>query len=270
MQNRTPRFPIDMPLSRNSLAEAWLEIRWRLAPGDPPQFSRDVGFPFALGRFHSAIRKRLRHVESLEANNAPFDIAYAVKYRFRPAPDSWPIIQIGPGVASVNFTSPYSWNDFQELAGYLRENLLAAYAENTIEVNQLSLRYRNVAPFSHSSNDVVKFLGENLNVTLQIPETIPGYAGSKTFPTSANINLTFDLISPKGTGTLNLVTGTSQKLGEVLVWQLEVSSGDRDAPDIQNPDKFNQWLGKAHAAIHEWYFSLIEGPLLEQFTREGK
>ena len=268
MQTAKPRYPADIHLESNSLVEAWLEIRWRLPPNEPPQFAKDPAFAFALGPFFERVRDRFGFVEDTEASSAPFDLAYVVRHRFRHDEGSWPILQIGHGVASVNFTSPYSWDEFRALSLYLREHLIGAYEPHKLDIQSMTLRYRNAVPFMYASQDLTQFLKQNLNVELQLPESIPGFAGSKQFPTSANISLTFDLETPKGTGTLQIITGVSKAAGEVLVWHLELASADVDVPDVRDDRVFAGWLDQAHAAIHEWYFSLVDGPILQRFSQE--
>jgi len=275
-----PYISPDIKLKSPPLAEAWLEIRWQLQHVGPPQLMRDPGFPFALGVFYKSIKDRFEHKEDLAASQAPLEmLPHVVRHRFRASKDGYPLLQLGPGVASVNFTEPYNWKDFRETALYLRDKLSDAYSETVLMSDILILRYRNVEPFEYSSDDLLRFVKKNLNTSLALPTHIPGYAGSKDIPTSANIVLTFDLIEPKGVGTLKIATGTrrqsdpetgQQTETEVLVSQLEVASGGNDAPKINNEGEFVNWFDAAHDIIHDWFFSLIEGPLLKKYKGEGK
>ena len=189
-------------------------------------------------------------------------------------------MQLGPGVATANFTYPYyTWDLFLEKALYLRDKLVCAYAygEMELKMQTVTLRYRNGVPFEYSSNNLLDFFEQNLNTSIALPDHIPGLVSSTTRPTSANIFLTFDLLEPKGTGTLRLVTGGRQRkdpethqeiTDEMLMWQLEVASGGNDAPALKEENEFANWLTSAHAVIHEWFFSLIEGPLFKKYKGE--
>lgn len=277
MEEAVPKthFPTDIKLEKSPLAEAWLEIRWLLEPMGPPEVMRDPGYPFALGPFFNNIKGEFPYKEELEASNAPQDfLPHVVRHRFRKSQNGWPILQLGPGVASANFTDPYSWTSFREAALYLRENLANAYSESNLDSQSITLRYRNVEPFDYFQNNLQKFFEEYLNTRLTLPSKIPGFVGSTNSPTSANIVLTYDLTEPKGTGTLRLSTGTRTekvpKTGEerttrIIMWQLEVSSGETDAPQIVIEEDFAKWLDTAHTTIHEWFFSLIEGSLFNKY-----
>jgi uncharacterized protein (TIGR04255 family) len=272
-------FPSDIKLKNSPLAEAWLEIRWHLDPIDPPQFMTDQGYPFILGPFYNSIKDRFPNKEELDASKAPQDfLPHVVRHRFRVSPDGWPILQLGPGVASVNFTPPYTWKEFRETALYLRSNLSDAYSEWRLDSQLITLRYRNVEPFPYSQKNFLNFLEDNLNTTISLPSKIPGYAGSTSNPTSANIVLTYDLTVPKGTGTLRLSTGVrtekdpktdEERTTEILMWQLEVSSGENNAPEIVIGKDFANWLDAGHSVIHEWFFSMIEGSLRKTYESEG-
>lgn len=268
-------FPLEIKLESNPLLEAWLEIRWQLESGVVSGFMRDAGFPFALGTFYVSVRDQFKYREDLEASHAPQEMfPYVVRHRFRPGEDEWPLLQLGPGVGTVNFTSPYTWGDFKETALYLREKLLAAYSETELKMQMVALRYRNGVQFEYLSSNILDFLKHNLNTSVTLPIHIPGSGSSVTWPTSMNIVLSFDLLEPGGTGTLRFATGikrqkhpeTGQETeNEMLIWQLEVESRDDDAPKLSKEDEFTQWLTSAHNVIHEWFFSLIEGPLYSMY-----
>jgi uncharacterized protein (TIGR04255 family) len=269
-------FPADIELAANPLVEAWLEIRWELEPGKIPGSMVDRGFQFALGTFFHSVKDRFGYRKELPASQAPLEmVPYAVRYQFRASEGGWPILQLGSGVATVNYTSPYTWDDFKGDALYLRSRLLEAYSDTELKTRRVALRYRNAEPFDHSSNDLLDFLSENLNVSIELPAHIPGSVSATAAPASANVILTFNLLEPAGIGTLQLATGLKKESNdegtdhheqrEVLMWQLEVASEDNDAPGLDNAEEFARWLESAHAVVHEWFFSLIEGPLRRKY-----
>ncbi len=274
-------FPSEIKLERNPLVEAWLDIRWELEPSelsDLPRSRIDPGFPFALGVFYEGIKDQFGVREPLPATNVPVEmLPYVVRYRFRVSPDGWPLLQLGPGVATVNFTRPYTWEDLKEKALYLREKLLHAYGETKLQLQSLSLRYRNAVPFDHETNDLLAFLSRNLYISVTTPPHVPGKIASTDSPSEVNLVLVYDLLDPVGKGSLRFVTGeeTSQDSESdqsatkpVLVFELAVQSQGDDVPELAAKDAFEQWLTSAHAVIHEWFFALIEGPLRHKYESE--
>ena len=271
-------FPLEIKLESNPLLEAWLEIRWQLEPGVAPGLKRDAGFPFALAAFYASVRDRFGYREDLDASHAPQGVLpYVVRHRFRSGENEWPLLQLGPGVGTVNFTSPYTWDDFKETALYLRRILLDAYTETELKTQTVTLRYRNGIPFEYHSSDLLSYLKHNLNTSIGLPVHIPGLGNSMTWPTGMNFVLSFDLSEPRGTGTLRFATAVRRQKSpessqetesEMLIWQLEVESGGDDAPELSKEDEFAQWLISAHNVIHEWFFSLIQGPLYRLYRGE--
>jgi uncharacterized protein (TIGR04255 family) len=269
-------FPIDMKLESSPLLEAWFEFRWQLQPGDIPQLQTDPDFPYALGVFYKSIQDTFQHREKLDISEAPPDFfPHRVRYRFREKEDTWPLLQLGPGVATVNFTEPYTWDLFKEKVLYLRSKLLYAYGEDVLKTQSVALRYRNGVALEYSSSNLLAFFEHNLNTSIGLPNHVPGPASSQSWPIGANINLTFELLEPRGVGALVFRTAhRTQKetesdpkaREEMLLWQLEVISQSDDAPALGKEEEFTLWLASAHAVIHDWFFSLIKGPLLDRYV----
>lgn len=275
----TLHFPSDIKLKSHPLIEAWLEIQWQLQPTDHSQFMKDPAFPFALGAFYSSIQNDFRFKEDLEASKAPTDILpHVVRHRFRKTQQGWPILQIGPGVASVNFTEPYTWNDFKQTALYLRSKLIGAYKEKVLIPEKMILRYRNAISFDSKLNNFFDVLKNKLNVSILMPPYIPGDGAIGKQPVNANIVLNFNLSEPKGIGTVQFATGArrpqedveKESEPDVLMWQLEVASEKNNAPSITSEKEFVEWLTASHTVIHEWFFSIIDGQLFKEYSGEGE
>ena len=266
-------------LAKPPLNEAWLEIRWKLHD-TPEGLQIDPGFPFALGTFYHGVKDRYAYRVDLDASRAPQEmLPFVVRHQFRPGKEEWPVLQIGPGVATVNLTRPYSWDLFLNEIRFLRDQLVEAYGDDPIKTDLITLRYKNSEPFDYRTNDFLEFLRTRLNTELSLPGNVPGNFASRPSPTSGRIRLSFDLARPKGTGALLLGTGTqtmeqdtlphARVKAEVLLWQLELASGGDDAPNVYDESQFHSWLGDAHSVLHEWFFSLIEGALLQEYMDEG-
>lgn len=272
-------FPSDIKLPSPPLGEAWVELRWHLEEVGPPGMLQDPHFAFALGSFFTGVRERYPHKVDLEASRMPLEmLPHMVRHQFWSGEREWPVLQLGPGVATVNFTRPYTWDAFKAEALYLRSKLVDAYSEVPLQLDNVNLRYINAEPFEFPKHDALEFIRSNLNTTLVLPEHIPGRFASIPIPTSLNLQATFDLKVPKGTGTIVLATDTrsiASTLGnpnsptKVVTWQLGVASGGDDAPDIRDEAVLSRWLDQAHSAIHEWFFSFIAGRLYQRYSGKG-
>jgi uncharacterized protein (TIGR04255 family) len=271
------RYPLDIKLAHPPLLEAWLEIRWQL------QHARsgllvDPGYPYALGIFYSSIKDRFPVRENVFPIEAPEELLppYSVRHRFRVAEGEWPLLQLGPGVAAMNLSEPYTWDLFREDARYLRVKLLTSYVDQELRLQSIALRYRNGTPFECGRDDPLRFLREQLNTSVTLPQSIPGPA-SPSWPQQLSMSYSFALTHPKGTGILRYTAGTITRVDpgtrehieeSMLSWQTEVLSGSQGVPLLSDEDAFLEWLEQAHHVTHDWFFSLIDGALRSQFERE--
>jgi uncharacterized protein (TIGR04255 family) len=141
----------------------------------------------------------------------------------------------------------------------------------------LSLRYRNAIPFDYQRKDLLEYLEGYLNVLIKLPEWLPGEPCEENRLATLDLNISFNLTYPKGKGILRIVTGTKKIIDpdtgktetpEHLVFELEVVSLEDGVPPLTDTKGFAAWLDSAHNVIHEWFSSLIEGPLEKQLGLE--
>lgn len=262
------KYSEDLVLESTPLVEAWLELRWELEQVVPTaDFQRDPGFPIALGVFYSKIRDRYPVKRDTQSVAAPLEMMpYVARHQFLQDGKNYPLLQLGPGVASVNFTDEYEWADFMKETEFLVESLAESYSDSEIVPALATLRYRNAHDVQYFEKDLFSYAKQNLNTSIELPEQIPGFASEKKIPTSADLAFTFDLTKPKGTGTFRLTTGKRNRdQSQILVSQMEIASGGKDCPNFLDYQEFQPWLSDAHLVAHEWFFSMIEGNLSSEY-----
>ena len=279
MQNHPLTFHYDenVTLPTNSLAEAWLELQWELEQTPIPNLKRDPNFDIALGAFYRNIKERYVRRKNLDAAQVPQDMTpHIVRYQFQQGDEELPVLQLGPGIASVNFTKGYTWDAFKAEALFLREQLMQAY-DQELTPKVFILRYRNLLPFLYTSNNLVDYLRDNLNITMKWPEYIPGDAGKSTAPATFNFSTSFILKNNLGVGKVTIGTGIHSTPNrnkpdagatEILIVDLEVGSKENNPPSLVNAVEFEAWLINVHRVIHDWYLALIDGVLFQQFKGE--
>lgn len=259
-------FPKNINLNSPPLAEAWLEVQWQLDATGIPNTVVDSKFPFALGLFRSKVKNEFGDITPLDPSRFPQELLpNAVHYRFTPVDKSWPMLQIGPGVASVNFSDPYTWEDFKARSMYLREQINDVY-ENDIQVKRLDLRYRNIFEFDYESRDLLQYLQKDLNITIAFPKHISDEITQLSWPQHLNSTFSYDLKKPTGRGAIRIATGKKTATqAPVIVVELEVISTQDSMAYWSTDDGFAKWLENAHDVIHEWFFAIIEGDLFDKF-----
>jgi uncharacterized protein (TIGR04255 family) len=245
-------------LPNKPLVEAILEIKW----GDPT--TTDAAYPIIVGRLSDRLIDKYPFKEELDLAQFPSNIAIqSVRYRFRAKEGDWPLIQIGPGIVTLNDTSCYKWEAFRENAleirpplEELRESLAAA------KITTLSLQYINAVDFDYTQNDMRAFLEEKLHTKLTIPDALFQDLPVSNKPEAGMIGITFPCASPDGHVELRIGTGKRNDKS-ALVWHTTIISNGVAAQ--QNWNDFGNWLDAAHNIARHWFFALVAGDLVEEF-----
>lgn len=256
-------------LKNPPLVEALLEVRWRLQPRDnmPPV---DPAYPVIVGLLYDRVKDKY-HFQELapEAHAVPPEmLTYRATHRFRVGEGQWPLVQIGPGVAALNFTTSYTWNRFSKAAFTFVEKLRDAYrvaTDGTPELARVLLRYINSLRFPFGEQDVLDFMREKLHVTCAIPDEMVDASTVAGPPASVRLELRYPLRDPPGLGILNVRRGVTQD-ETALIWELLVVSAEEQVPEL---DDLDQWLSAAHEVVDGWFRELTKGDLLRSFKGDG-
>src|SRR5947209_1729030 len=116
-------------LVKKPLVEAILEVRWALETKQPGT-QIDPQYKLLLGRFQERVRDRYPEYEQLPAAALPDElIPYNVQHRFRRNANGWPLVQLGPGLLTVNETETYDWTTFRPLTLEAFQKLFEAYPQ---------------------------------------------------------------------------------------------------------------------------------------------
>jgi uncharacterized protein (TIGR04255 family) len=252
-------------LKNKPLAEAILEVRWLLEPGSEPETRRDPHYKFLLGRLFEKIGKDYPHHEELPPALAPEEITpYMVHHRFRAEPGGWPAVQVGPGVFTVNETSGYQWETFEQRINDAVPKLVEAYPKpDALKFETLMLRFINAVPFDSSNSNALTFLSKRMQTSLSIPTQIFESGAVSIAPREMGIHLGFPCATPPGILRLKFNTGTKNKQ-PALLFELWFVSQASQLPPM--PTGFREWASSAHKMIEDTFFALIEGELEREFA----
>ena len=253
-------------LKNKPLVEAILEVRWKLQ-GMPPEPQVDPHYKLLLGRLFDRMLNDYPEHEQLPAAIIPDElVGYVVQHRFRVAANSWPLVQIGPGVFTVNSTADYTWTDFRLRVLSAIEKLFDAHPKvGELKITNVILRYIDAVEFDYSKQNVLEFLKEKLKVKFSLPTNIFEGTRVENKPKGLIANLSFACHEPKGAISIRFATGQKQNVSAVI-WETTVESADDDVPDM--PKAFGEWLDAAHNLTDDWFFKMIEGELERRFSGE--
>jgi uncharacterized protein (TIGR04255 family) len=254
-------------LAHAPLVEAILEIRWRLRT-DPklPGAAFDPKYKLLVGRLYDQLKTDYPFHEPLPTALMPDEMLnYLVQHRFRTAANRWPLIQVGPGIVTLNDTEAYNWDDFSQRGQRLLQCLSEVYPDETwpLTVVGLQLRYIDAIAFDFSAENVFEFISTHLKVQMGFASPLFADTPIQPHPESLDMAFNFPTTLPQGICRLHFARG--HKNGQdALIWETIVMSEGADLFKT-TPDDFHVWLTGAHDLTHTLFFKMISGPLEAKF-----
>jgi uncharacterized protein (TIGR04255 family) len=253
-------------LKNPPLVEVILEARWELQNGPVPETKIDRNYALLLGKLHDKLSSQYPFHEQLPQASIPDEISpYIVKHRFRHKKDEWPLIQLGPGVLTVNHTKKYTtFDEFCPLAVSAVKHLFNVYPQPEIlKIASFVLRYIDAKEFDYQKEDILSFLRDKMGVPVSLPDKLFDNTGVKKIPRNFTWTSSFTCTNPRGLATLKFATGLSNGK-PAIVWEQIVKSAHDEVPEM--PDGFQKWIQDAHKVTECWFLSLIEGELEREFN----
>ena len=99
----------DVVLQNKPLVEAIFELRWKLEERSPG-IKIDPHYKILVGAMYEKVKDRYPFPEQMPTVNIPDEMAaHVVQHRFRKAENEWPLVQVGPGIVTLNDTHGYTW-----------------------------------------------------------------------------------------------------------------------------------------------------------------
>lgn len=237
-----------------TLLEAIAEVRWSLADG-PEQTKRDPGYKLMLGKLHSVLETDYPAAVELPTSMIPEELApNIVRMQFRPTPTTWPVIQVGPGIATLNQDAQYSWGDFSQR---LRTFIHAIHTSYPTRVSPLTvvgfdLRFLNSIPIDITSSFDAQ-LKSHFRIGVSIPEVPAASNQDQDFPQS--FALAYAKLRSSLPGRMQLKISIGEQAGsQVFVFELIAQARGKDVPT--SADAQLAWSESAHSAIKDWFLSL--------------
>jgi len=251
-------------LKNKPIIEAIFEMRWELL--EPESGVKiDPYFKLLIGRLYDKIFKEYSFHEQLPTASVPDHIAgYVVQHRFRKEKNGWPLVQIGPGIISVNDTVGYIWDDFEGRIEKTVKALFSVYpeSEKNLRVNRVMLRYIDAINFNFDQEDIFMFLKEEMKTEITLYSKL--FDGTRVTrpPLDFDLKFLFNSSEPKGAIHIKFYRGEIKGV-DSLLWETIVESAKDDAP--KNKNEIFDWVKLAHDLTDDWFFKLIEGELERRF-----
>jgi uncharacterized protein (TIGR04255 family) len=176
-------------------------------------------------------------------------------YRFRREPKGYPLIQVGPGVITLNtIDAKYDWKSYYEMCQTL---IQTAIKLNPLSVGQYyspNLIYIDFFKLDFRSQDAISFLNQNLKINFG-----QSFYKNKSFPTAITSGFSYE--TEHGLLNVLLSEGKNEKQESGLVIKTQVS-GPQQEP---RADAILGWLDGAHEFCSTLFEDMTKGQLFESF-----
>jgi len=170
----------------------------------------------------------------------------------------WPLIQVGPGIVTINDTEGYIWQDFGQRATLLVKAISEAYPEpGQLRIANLVLRYLDAFELDQDE-DMLNYLSDKLKSTVSFPKELFQDTAVSRHPKVLNVMASFSTEKPRGTILVRFGSGRHRDK-PALIMETAVRSETPDIPKM--PEEFEQWVEDAHKLTDGWFFKFIEGEL---------
>jgi uncharacterized protein (TIGR04255 family) len=252
------------------LVEVVFEVRWQLVglPDAPPPLQRDPGYFQCLDTLFEKVKTLGFKVRKLAGTSGW--LPHTVEHRFyRSDTESFPVIQIGPGVFAVNESTAYTWDGFRELCLSAVALLLSSYPKLTafpFTPTQLELRYIDAfKPTAPHSN-----LFDFLNNSTQLRFELPPFLRSEHFDPirEAQIDVTVPLRGTKDSRfAIRLSRRDVDNTPSVLMQTAYTTTSGSliGKPGALSTTSLQRWLDDAHEVASPFFKEFVSDSLMAQF-----
>ncbi|HEY5125634.1 MAG TPA: TIGR04255 family protein [Ignavibacteria bacterium] len=238
-------------LPKAPLVEIVLELRWKII--NKSDLSK---VQYLYGDLYSELKQKYPHRESTVPTEIPIDILINQPvHRYRSAPNDYPLVQVGPGIITLNTVdSKYYWDTFSEWAEELIISFLKVYPIDINDKLTPSVLFIDFFPFDFEKDDIHKFLNDKFNITFG-----QSFFDSPKYPT--NLNLGFFYSLPIGDLSINFQKGKSINKQDGIILQTRINGNSLNA----NKEEISDWINKSHEICSDLFKKLTEGELYESF-----
>jgi len=252
-------------LSKQPLIEVVFELQW----GNKKTFPVDPNYRIVVGALYEHIREDFPEIESLPTVNIPEEAVppevKIIQYRFWRRNRKWPIVQLGPGILTVNMNKDYeTWEKFKPIISDIVEKFLKIYPEKeNLFIHKLVLRYLDAFAFDFLNKNILDFLKNKLHVSISL-DFGEDERRERFSPNPLNIDfkLDYSLNEPKGVLGVRFFKAIVENK-DSLIMESYVLSYERPSVEVDTKSIIN-WLDKAHDMTDFLFSNLIRGELEEE------
>lgn len=233
------------------LVEVVTEIRWVCETEDDRN-----AFQFLTGDLYSLVKNRFPFREVVIPAVIPIEaVVGRPTLRFRTEKDGYPLIQVGPGLLTVNTVGDeYDWDTHRNDISFVLENFF-----NSINLSSKSLSvtlaYIDFLSFDFEKNNILAFLSKKLHTDISMK-----FIGSEG-DIPQIFNLTVGYSESVGTVNINVARGQNNAKEDGVAIQTNIVMSNI----AFNQSEIELRLDKAHDRCSDLFKLMTKGELYESF-----
>jgi uncharacterized protein (TIGR04255 family) len=232
------------------LLEVIFELRWQIR-----QKSDLTKYQYLLGDLYSSLKDIYPIRESLAPPEVPTDILINNPvHRFRKERNQYPLVQLGPGVLTLNTTdNNYFWEEFYELAKKLNQEFFSVFpVEN--EAFKSNLLYIDFFKFDFKNQNVNEFINDSFNINIE-----QGFIKKTGNP--FHLDLGFYYETDLGNLSVTLKKGKNEDKEDGIVMQTTL----RGQESMETVENVLSWLNRSHDFSSDLFKEITKGKLYNSF-----
>lgn len=237
------------------LLEVVFELRWKISN------QKDLEkYQFLTADLYSNLKSKFPDRKLLVPPEVPLELVInKPAYRFSSKESNYPLIQLGPGVLTLNTNDEnYYWSQYYDWT----EELTNSFFEvSNIDKNQTftpSLIYIDFIKLNFNEINILNYISENLNINVQ-----QNFIKDDLNPTSFNFGLSNN-IKDLGSVHISFNTGKDQNGDSGLVIETKLNGPEF----INSTNDILSWLNKAHDYTSKSFKEMTKGKLQDSFSKK--
>jgi uncharacterized protein (TIGR04255 family) len=244
-------------LPKAPLQEAIFEVRWDLDVVPETNQATDKGFDMALGSLRSLCKERFPHVVRKLPDDVPVQLfPYKTTYQYWTAENTWPLLQLGPGIFTINDTERnYEWgNNYYPLIKNGIKWLCEAYNQQ-LSFGFVALKYIDVVKATdYNLKKWPDFISDHLNFKFE--NSFNPRGDLKQF----QFNQVFD--QEDGSSLhLSISSGRNKGGEDIFIWQTSVLKRQSFTPE-----ELINWTKEAHNIVSRLFKEICKPTFYDSFS----
>lgn len=239
-------------LSNAPLLEVVLELRWPIT--NKNDLTR---IQYLYGDIYNEFKSKYPHREIVQPMEIPMELLVNNPvHRYRSAENDYPLIQIGPGVITLNMDkSAYSWDLFLQSSSELIDSLLKVFTFQKHEYLAPSLLFLDFFPFNFEKFDAYEFVNEKFNINFS-----QSFFEKQSNPKNLNLGFYYEILL--GELSITFLRGKNLNQDDGIILQTRING----SPSAAERNQLIDWIKNSHDVSSDLFKKLTEGELYRSFN----